>query len=125
MRRFTRCAFVGLLAVALVLSGSVLGMSSHAVAHEGTHAHHASGDVASGGASAHHHHMQHETAPQDNADDPKSMTCCTMCTVASPLPPAASPFVQFVVSPAEYLSQSRSGIALIVSVDPGIPKRTG
>jgi len=126
MRRLIRRAIVGLLAIALVASGSALGVSSHAAAHvHADHVDHASHGAASDGLMAHHHDAQHESAPQDNADDQGSKTCCTMCTVASPLPLAAAPVLRFELSPAEYLSGSRSGIARTVPVDPGIPKRTG
>jgi hypothetical protein len=126
MRRFIRRAFVGLLAVALVASGSVLGASSHAATHDDApRAHHASPDAASVGTSAHHHDAQHESAPQNHPDDHKSKTCCTMCTISSPLPVAAHLLLRFEVSPAEYLSQTLSGIALTIAVDPEIPKRAG
>jgi hypothetical protein len=115
-----------LLAVALVASGSVLGASSHAATHDDApHARHALHDVASVETSAHHHDAQHDSAPQDNAGDQKSKTCCTMCTISSPLPLAAHFLLRFEVSPAEYLSQTLSGIALTIAVDPEIPKRAG
>jgi hypothetical protein len=126
MRPFIRRAFVALLAVALGASGSVLRTSSHAASHgHAEHAHHASHDGASGGPLVKHEHAQHETSAQDNGDDHASKTCCSMCTVASPLPHGPSAIPVLEVSLAQYLSQSKFGIALTVPIDPGIPKRIG
>src|SRR2546423_15555471 len=105
MRRILRCAFAGLLSLALVASGATLGIASHVAAHEHgvEHTHHAEGHQASSG--VHHedhagHHagmtMPDET-PQPSGDHP-SKSCCTACTVASPLPSIADTVVQFTVS---------------------------
>src|SRR5215208_3121471 len=114
MRRFIRCAFVSLLAVALVASGSLLGVVSYAAQH---------GHDAGAGLHAHHDHAQHEhsAAPDDTpqqSQDHASKTCCSMCTVASPLPPTLCAFPTFKVSPTQYVSRSVLGIALRVPVDP-------
>jgi hypothetical protein len=125
MRRFIRCAFAGLLAVALVASGSVLGYASRAAAQT----HHAMA-ASTEDAHAHHRHAQHADAvatddsPQPSHDH-ASKTCCSMCVVASPLPPVADGIVRFQVSPALYASERTFGVALTLAVDPGIPKRTG
>ena len=127
MRRFIRCAFAGLLAVALAASGSVLGYASRAAAQT----HHAEAMAAStDDAHAHHHHAQQaDPAAADDASQPShdhaSKTCCSMCVVASPLPPAAGSIVLFQVSQAVYASERTFGVALTLTVDPGIPKRIG
>ena len=128
MRRFIRCAFAGLLAVALVASGSVLGYASRAAAHT----HHVDAMAASTeDAHAHHHHAQHAADPAaaDDATQPShdhaSTTCCSMCVVASPLPPAAGSIVRLQVSQTLYASERTFGVALTLAVDPGIPKRIG
>src|SRR5688572_21832733 len=126
MRRFIRCAFIALLALALTASGSVLGVTSHAATHgKAAHTAHASHDAVSDEAHAHHHHAQHHDMAQDETppQDHLSNTCCSMCTVASPLPPVATDAVQFQTSPAEYAARSAFGIAVKIAIDPGIPKR--
>ena len=121
MRRIFRCALVALLALALTASGSVLGFASHAAAHG--MATYASHDAVSHDVHAQHHHG----APQDEAppQDYVSKTCCSMCTVTSPLPPFVTSAVQFETSPAEYAARVACGIAVKLAVDPGIPKRIG
>ena len=126
MRRFIRCAFIGLLAVALTASGSVLSAASR-VAQGNAHAGHASHHAASDETHAHHHRAEHHDMAQDEAlpQDHASNTCCSMCTVASPLPPATMAAVQFATAPAEYAPRTAFAIAVKIAIDPGIPKRTG
>ena len=54
-----------------------------------------------------------------------SKTCCSICTVASPLPPVADASVQLIVSRTVYSSLTCFDIDLSIPVDPGIPKHIG
>jgi len=126
MRRILRCAFVGLLSLALSASGATLGlaqMAAHASA--GEHSHHAD-------AHAEHGHHAHHGAAQVSSDedtqqagDHPSKNCCSACTVVSPLPPAPDTIVQLIVSPAVYSNLTRFDVEHAIPIDPGIPKRTG
>src|SRR4051812_4742671 len=101
MRRILRCAFAGLLSLALATSGATLGLASHIAGHAtlATHFHHAGGAVA-----AHAHRGDDHPAParSDHTPQPSgdhsSKTCCSICTVASPLPPVPDTSVQLTIS---------------------------
>jgi hypothetical protein len=131
MRRILRCAFAGLLSLALVASGVTLRIASHMAAHEDgvEHTRHADGHQTSGverEGHAHHHAgmTTPDEMPQPSGDHP-SKTCCTACTVASALPPIADTSVEFTVSAAVYANLAGFVVALTVPVDPGIPKHIG
>jgi hypothetical protein len=131
MRRILRRALAGLLSLALAASGATLGIAPQMATHEhgAEHTHHAEGHHMSGGgheAHAHHHAgmAAADETPQPSGDHP-SKTCCTACTVASPLPPTADSIVEFTVSPAVYGSLAGFDFSVTVPVDPGIPKRIG
>lgn len=133
MRRMLRCALAGLLCLALVASGATLGIASRMAAQGGGaqpshHAEHHATDP--DGQHVHHSHQRSragdvlDASPQAPTDHP-SKTCCTACTVASPLPPNNDPIIELIVSRAIYSSLTRSEVAIAVSIDPGIPKRFG
>ena len=130
MRRILRCAWVAVLTLALTASGAMLGGVAHAAAHGPATQHTASGKDDFHAGHAHHGHADHDhsaalddtpLAPHDHG----SKTCCSMCTVASPLPPSVTTAAPFESRPTEYASRGAFGIAVIVRVDPGIPKRIG
>ena len=130
MRRILRAAFAGLLSLALAASGATLGIASHLAAHQdgAPHAHHADHAALTG--DEHQHHAHHHALPtDDNAPQPASnhvsKSCCTACTVASPLPPTPDLSIELIVSPAVYPNLTRFDVALSVPIDPGIPKRMG
>jgi hypothetical protein len=128
MRRILRCAFAGLLSLALAASGAALAFASHLTGHaNGAHHFH---DTA-GAIVAHAHRAHDHAAPARSDDTPQSpgdhvsKTCCSICTVASPLPPIPDTNVQLTTSRAAYASFARFDVALALSIDPGIPKRIG
>jgi hypothetical protein len=82
--------------------------------------------------SALHEHLAHHhagiTSPDETtqtSSDHPSKTCCTACTVASPLPRITDTIVEFIVSATVYTNSTRFDVTLTIPVDPGIPKRTG
>src|SRR4051794_27956710 len=112
MGRILRCSFAGLLSLALAASGPTLGIAFHMAAHEHSagHSHHADGHDEASSNAEHRHHAHHHTppiasdeTPQSSGDHP-SKTCCSACTVASPLAPAADTGIQLVVSRTVYSS---------------------
>ena len=131
MRRILRCAFAGLLSLALVASGATLGIASHVAAHEHgvEHTHHAEGHQTSGVEHEDHaHHHAGMTTPDETplpSADHSSKSCCTACTVASPLPAIVDASIEFTVSAAVYTNLAGFNVSLSVPVDPGIPKRNG
>jgi len=127
MRRILRCAFAGLLSLALAASGATLGLASHLAGHaKAEHFHYGAGAIA-----AHAHWAHDHAAPAPSDDTPQSSgdhvskTCCSICTVASPLPPIPDTSVQLTTSRAVYAGLARFDVALALSIDPGIPKRIG
>jgi hypothetical protein len=131
MRRILRCAFAGLLSLALAASGATLGIASHMAHGNGAgHSPHTDGREALSHAEHGHHAHHHgapiasDEAPQPSGDHP-SKTCCSTCTVASPLPPVADASIQLIVSRTVYSSFTRFDVDLSIPVDPGIPKRIG
>lgn len=92
---------------------------------QGVHAAHRHADATDHG-EVNHHAMHHQHAADDPAapaaDDHDCMKCCTICTVANAVVPAATVMVTFTVS-AHIFSRNRdmwNGSTL--AVDPGIPK---
>ena len=90
------------------------GMASAAHPDHHMHAEAAAGD---------HHAMHHEHAPPAHTDDHGCAKCCSMCTVANAMLPAAAEAVTFTISPAVFFSGYEDWSANTVAVDPGIPKR--
>ena len=86
----------------------------------------ASGHGEHGALAMHAEHATHNShGPATPAtDDHGSMKCCSMCTVASALLPAASATVIFAVSFQVFSGDPEAWIANTVAVDPGIPKHT-
>lgn len=103
-----------------------MGMASQTMAQSVDEEHSQHGDHHH--AAAGHAHiapdMMSDEAPQAPSGHP-SKSCCTACTVVSPLPPTLEPIVELLVSRAVYTSVSRLDVAIAVSIDPGIPKRLG
>jgi len=128
MRRILRCAFAVVLSLALAASGATLGIVSAAAG--AAHSHHPESHQASSEAGRAHHAHHHAAAaladeiPQPSSDHP-SKNCCSACTAAGPLPPAAETVVQLIVSRAVYPSLTLLDISRTTPVDPGIPKRIG
>jgi hypothetical protein len=124
MRRILRCAFAGLLSLALSMSGATLGLAHIAATHAGsegqthhTAAHH-----------GHHHHGHHGAAhaPAGEETQPSthpSKNCCSACTVVSPLPPVPQTIVEPIVSLAVYSNSARFDVEQTIPIDPAIPKR--
>jgi len=70
-------------------------------------------------------HAQHGTddpAPPA-ADDHGCMKCCSMCTVANAVVPAANATVIFTVTAHVFARDHKEWSGNTVAVDPGIPKR--
>src|SRR3954462_12983726 len=128
MRRILRCAFAGLLSLALAASGAALAFASHLTGHaDGAHHfHHTAGAIAAHAHRAHDHGApaRSDDTPQSSGDH-SSKTCCSICTVASPLPPIADTRVQLTVSRPVYATLARVHVALALPIEPGIPKRIG
>ena len=130
MRRYLRSAFVALLSLALVASGTMLGGMAHAVAHNQAMHHASTGGHDSHAAHAHHARADHDQSwafddPPKASHDEAAKNCCSMCITATPLPPGVSGVVQFEISPTQYASHAEFGIAVTMRIDPGIPKRSG
>ena len=74
-----------------------------------------------------HHamHAQHGMADPDPpvADDHGCMKCCSMCTVANAVLPAADTAVVFTISAHVFSRDHEAWSGNTVAVDPGIPKR--
>ena len=131
MRRILRSALAALLSLALIAGGATLGIASHMAAHERgvehihTDGRHTSSGVEHPDHAAHHAGMtMPDETPQPSGDHP-SKSCCTACTVASPLPAIVDTSVEFTVSAAVYTNLAGFDVSLSVPVDPGIPKRNG
>ena len=133
MRRTFRQALALALAFALVASAAAwrgctaLQLTAANVANNehASHAAHHHGDIADHGQSD-HHAMHHQPAPDDAgtpaADDHGCMKCCTMCTVANALFPAATITVTFTVSTLLFSRNQDVWSGTSIAVDPGIPK---
>src|SRR5690349_13702768 len=125
MRRMFRCAFIGLLSLALSASGARLGLAQIAAhASLGHIGHHAIVHA------QHENHAHHGAAPihRDEAppktSDHLSKNCCSACTVLSPLPRVPDTFVELIISAALYASLASFDVAVVPLIDPGIPKHT-
>jgi len=92
--------------------------SSHVAGHHARTAGHGEHD---------HHamHAQHGMADPDPpvADDHGCMKCCSMCTVANAVMPAADTAVVFTISAHVFSREHEAWSGSTVAVDPGIPKR--
>jgi hypothetical protein len=107
-----QCTGLQLAAGASVERGlSDAGHRDHGAAH-GEHDHHAM-------------HAQHGTAdPSPPAtDDHGCMKCCSMCTAANAVVPAANATVIFTVIAHVFSRDHKAWVGNTVAVDPGIPKR--
>jgi hypothetical protein len=84
-------------------------------------------DLAGGHGEHDHHamHTQHGTADPGPpaADDHGCMKCCSMCTVANAVMPAAAIAVVFAVAAHVFSRDHEAWSGNTVAVDPGIPKR--
>jgi hypothetical protein len=135
---------VGTIVAALIVSGAtwraciaehlpaaspVSAQQSHehdppAAAH---HEHH--GDDSDGHHGGGHHgtapHQQHaaDDGVQIALDDHACLKCCSMCTVASVMPAAPNPVVEFTISAVLFSIEQSHRSDRIVLIDPGIPKR--
>lgn len=107
---------------ALQLAAANVANNEHA-----SHPAHHHGDIADHGQSV-HHAMHHQPAPDDAgtpaAGDHGCMKCCTMCTVANTLVPAATVTAIFTVSTLLFSRDEDVWFGNSIAVDPGIPKRT-
>ena len=130
MRRILNSALVFVLSVVLAASGAALALPSHATARAAAAtpqppAHHHAGLHA-------HHHVDH-AAIANEADEPGPppaghdafVTCCSMCTLSSPLQPITAATVIFTVSAVVFSSPESFEPGRTVQVDPGIPKHAG
>jgi hypothetical protein len=106
----------GLQLAAVIAAGSahgspVAGHHDQAAGH-GEHDHHAM-------------HAQHGMADPGPpvADDHGCMKCCSMCTVANAVLPAADTTVVFTISAHVFSRDHEAWSGNTVAVDPGIPKR--
>src|SRR5438045_1751510 len=134
MRRIFRHALIGTLVIALVASAAAwrqctalqLAAANAANMEHTSHAAHHHGDIANHGQSD-HHAMHLQPAPDDSgapaADDHGCMKCCTMCTVANAVVPAATVTVIFTVSTLLFSRNQDVWFGNSIAVDPGIPKR--
>jgi hypothetical protein len=70
-------------------------------------------------------HAQHGAADPGPpaADDHGCMKCCSMCTVANAVLPAADTTVVFAISGHVFTRDHEAWSGNTVAVDPGIPKR--
>lgn len=113
---------------------SALQMAAAAVSIErGSHGADRHGQATSYG--EHDHHAMHQQHVADDlaadvtksappvADDHGCMKCCSMCTVANALLPAADTAVIFAVSSPVFSGDDETWTANLITVDPGIPKR--
>ena len=128
MRRVAHRTFVLVLSIALAVSGSALGAAAHAAPKATAHAGHAAPAV-SQHAHAHHHGVQTAGVPTpDHSSAPKpadhAETCCSMCVVASPVPPVFDSNVMFRVSPVRFFEPRSYRVGRTIQIDPGIPKPT-
>ena len=92
-------------------SSHVAGHHAQAAGH-GEHDHHA----------MHAQHGTDDPAPPA-ADDHGCMKCCSMCTVASAVMPAANATVIFTISAHVFSRDHEAWSGNTVAIDPGIPKR--
>src|SRR3954470_6698525 len=106
-----QCTGLQLAAAAGVEYGlSAAGHRDHGASH-GEHDHHAM-------------HAQHGTADPGPpaADDHGCMKCCSMCTVANAVMPAADTSVVFTIAGHVFSRDHEAWSGNTVAVDPGIPK---
>jgi hypothetical protein len=105
----------------LQLAAAMAAGSAHGSAVAGHH------DQAAGHGEHDHHtmHAQHGMAdPGPPAvDDHGCMKCCSMCTVANAVLPAADTTVVFTISAHVFSRDHEAWSGNTVAVDPGIPKR--
>jgi hypothetical protein len=76
----------------------------------------------------HDHHAMHAPQGTDDpaspaADDHGCMKCCSMCTVANAVMPAADMAVNFTFTATVFFRDQEARSGNTVAVDPGIPKR--
>lgn len=120
MRRFVRRVLVVALSVALAAGGAAFGAHAVPKAHSdraaNAHSHHAT--------HVHHHgdHVAVQDEQQPAPSDRTDTTCCTMCVVASPLPPVFDGDVTPRITAVHFVDPSPYRIETSVRVDPGIPK---
>jgi len=139
MRRLIHRAVALVLSIALSASGAAPGAASHAApktaaAHRDhvSMAHHDASDHAEHKAA--HHHGGHAVDPgiQDDTDQPgsggsgsvghASLTCCSMCIAAGPLPFAVDSIVAFTITEVLFALRYSTRTGTLVPIDPGIPK---
>ena len=127
MRRILHRALVAVLAIALSASGAALALASHAPPAAAIEAHH---DAAQ---HAHHHGTTADhaamTSDADGGAPPAAphdafAKCCSMCTLAGPLQPAASGSVTVRISAVQFAELSAYRTGRTIRVEPGIPKST-
>src|SRR6266850_8374595 len=139
MRRLIHRAVALVLSIALSASGAAPGAASHAApktaaAHRDhvLMAHHDASDHAEHMAA--HHHGGHAVNPgtQDDTDQAgsggssssghASMTCCSMCIAAGPLPFAVDSVITFTITEVLFALRCSARTGTLVPIDPGIPK---
>jgi hypothetical protein len=135
MRRVFHHVLVLTVAFALVASAAAwrqcTGLQLASAAAAGIeHSSHVAGhhDQAAGHGEHEHHamHAQHGVADPGPpvADDRGCIKCCSMCTVAGAVLPAADTTVVFTISTHVFSRHHEAWSGNTVAVDPGIPKRS-
>jgi hypothetical protein len=133
MRSVVRHIFVLTVAFALVASAAAwrqcAGLQlAAAVAAGSEHGSHVADHLSQIGHGEHDHHAMHAQHGTDDtvppaADEHGCMKCCSMCTVANAVMPAADTAVVFTISAHVFSREYEAWSGSTVAVDPGIPKR--
>jgi len=133
MRHVLRHVLVLTVTFALVASASAwrqctgLQLAAAAAANS-EHGSHVADHLSQIGHGEHDHHAMHAQHGTDDtvppaADEHGCMKCCSMCTVANAVMPAADTAVVFTISAHVFSREHEAWSGSTVAVDPGIPKR--
>ena len=134
MRHVLRQLLVLTVAFALVASAAAwrqctgLQLAAAAAANSEHSSRVAGHHVQTAGHGEHDHHAMHAQHGMADpgppvADDHGCMKCCSMCTVANAVLPAADTAVVFTISAHVFCRDHEAWSGNTVAVDPGIPKR--
>jgi hypothetical protein len=134
MRRVFHHVLVLTVAFALVASAAAwrqctgLQLAAAAAANSEHSSYVADHHAQTAGHGEHDHHAMHAQHGMDDpsppaADDHGCMKCCSMCTVANAVMPAADSTVVFTISAHVFARDHEAWSGNTVAVDPGIPKR--
>jgi len=107
-----QCTALQLAAAASIAADSIASNHHHAASDHGAHDHHAT-----------HQHTMADDPATSAVDDHGCMKCCTMCSVANAMLPAANATLTHTASAHMFFQRHETWSGKTLAVDPGIPKR--